>query len=73
MVTVSNVYKDAGENYGHGRGDSLSILVHGETAVGGLSELQGSQLDPSPICMTGTFHHGFLRFTELSYRFQVSR
>jgi hypothetical protein len=61
MVTVRNVYKDPGEYYGHGEGDSLTILVHGETAVGSLFEYQGSQLDPSGICMTGTFHSGFLR------------
>ena len=61
MAFLSNVYKDPDENYGHGEGDDLTILVHGETAVGGLSELEGSQLDPSPICMTGTFHNGFLR------------
>lgn len=60
MVSVSNVYKDSDENYGHGEGDSLTVLVHGETAVGGLSELEGSQQDPSPICMTGAFHDGFL-------------
>jgi hypothetical protein len=61
MVSVSNVYKDPDENYGHGEGDDLTVLVHGETAVGGLNELEGSQQDPSPICMTGTFHNGFLR------------
>jgi hypothetical protein len=60
-VTVSNVYKDPREYYGHGRGDILSVIIHGETAVGGLAELQGSQVDPSDICMTGTFHNGFLR------------
>ena len=61
MAFLSNVYKDPDENYGHGEGDELTVLVHGETAVGGLGELEGSQLDPSPICMTGTFHNGFLR------------
>lgn len=60
MVSVSNVYKDPDENYGHGEGDILTVLVHGETAVGGLSELEGSQQDPSNICMTGTFQNGFL-------------
>lgn len=72
MVEVGNVYKDPDENYGHGEGDNLYVLVHGEIAVGGLSELEGSQLDPSPICMTGTFHNGFLRLqnhpTDFAYR-----
>ena len=49
MVLVSNVYKDPDENYGHGEGDQLTVIVHGETAVGGLSELEGSQQDPRPF------------------------
>jgi hypothetical protein len=60
MVLVSNVYKDPDENYGHGEGDQLTVIVHGETAVGGLSELEGSQQNPSPICMAGTFRNGIL-------------
>ena len=60
MVTVSNVHKDSNEEYGHGEGDSLTLIVHDKTAVAELSELEGSQQDPSPICMTGTFHEGSL-------------
>lgn len=59
-ATLSNVHKDPGEEYGHGEGDSLTLLVRGETAVGELSELEGSQQDPSPICLTGTFHESLL-------------
>jgi hypothetical protein len=61
MVSLSNVYKDSDENYGHGEGDELYVIVHGEVAVGGISELEGSQIDPPFTCMTGTYHHGFLR------------
>jgi hypothetical protein len=61
MVSLSNVSRDPDQNYGHGEGDELTVLVHGETAVAGLSELEGSQEDPSPMCMTGTFHEGDLQ------------
>ena len=60
MVTVSNVHKDPEEEYGHGEGDRLTLLVHTGTAVAELSELEGSQQDPPPICMTGTFQDGRL-------------
>jgi hypothetical protein len=59
--SLSNVHKDPGDEYGHGEGDSLSLIVHGETALGGLIEYEGSQQDPSPICMTGTLRNGILR------------
>jgi hypothetical protein len=60
IINLSNVSKDPDENYGHGHGDSLTLIIRGETAVGALSELEGSQLDPTPICMTGTLRNGFL-------------
>jgi hypothetical protein len=60
MVTVGNVSKDPGEEYGHGEGDSLTLIVHGETTLGALSELEGSQQDPSPICMTGSLRETLL-------------
>lgn len=59
--SLSNVHKDPDEEYGHGEGDLLSLIVRGETALGGLIEYEGSQKDPSPICMTGTLRSGILR------------
>lgn len=59
--SLSNVHKDPNEAYGHGEGDSLSLIVRGETALGGLIEYEGSQQDPSPLCMTGTLRNGILR------------
>lgn len=60
VIGMNNLQKDPDENYGHGEGDSLTVIIHGEAAVGGLSELEGSQQDPSPICMTGTYRNGIL-------------
>lgn len=61
IIGLSNVSKDPDQNYGHGEGDSLTVIIRGNVVVGGLSELEGSQQDPSPICVTGTFRSGFLR------------
>jgi hypothetical protein len=33
MVSVSNIHKDPDEKYGHGEGDDLTVLVHGDTTA----------------------------------------
>jgi len=61
VLFLDNIQRDPEQNYGHGYGDSLYVVAHQGSAVAGLMELQGSQIDPSPICMTGTFRDGVLR------------
>jgi hypothetical protein len=58
---LSNIHKDSEDEQGHGVGDDLTVIVQGDTAVGALSELEGSQQDPKPTCLTGTYGNGFLR------------
>jgi hypothetical protein len=57
---LSNVHKDSDEDAGHGIGDLLTVVVRDEIAVGSLTELEGSQEDPPPTCLTGSFRNGLL-------------
>src|SRR5260370_16911608 len=61
VLCLNNIQRDPEQNYGHGYGDSLHMVAPQGSAVAGLMELQGSQIDPSPIYMTGTFRGGLLR------------
>jgi hypothetical protein len=59
LIWLSNVQREPGEP-GHGTGDLLFVFARGNVAAGGLMELEGSQQDPSPTCLTGSWQRGIL-------------